>query len=128
MPDFIPPIDRQYTIRFFRQRPEEWQAHGKFKVIMLPAGIDAQFNLFHATCVAGKRLADRIDPAFFETELRKNDVTPPKAIDNAIVNYIRIISTQNVSAGSLHPGTACLAQRHDLLVRTFWDEIETRPH
>jgi hypothetical protein len=101
MPDFIPPIDRQYTIRFFRQRSEDWQAHGKFKVITLPAGIDAQFNLFHATCVAVKRLADRIDPAFFETELHENHVTPPKAVDNAIVNYIRIISAQVFQPG--HP-------------------------
>jgi hypothetical protein len=93
LPDFIPPIDRQYTVRFFRQRPEDWRdAKGKFKVIMLPAGLDAQFDLFRAICVELKRLADRIDRTLFDAELREYDVTPPKAIDNAIVNYVRIVS------------------------------------
>ena len=59
---------------------------------MLPAGLDAQFNLFRTICVEVKRMADRIDRTLFDTELRDNDVTPPKAIDNAIVNYVRIVS------------------------------------
>jgi len=93
LPDFIPPIDRQYTVRFFRQRPDEWRdTKGKFKIVMLPAGLDAQFNLFRDTCVEVKRLADRIDRTLFDAELCDNDVTPPKAIDNAIVNYVRIVS------------------------------------
>ncbi|MFZ3216376.1 MAG: hypothetical protein WA192_09990 [Candidatus Acidiferrales bacterium] len=99
LPDFIPPIDRQYTIRFFKQAPDAWRdSKGKFRVISLPSGMDAQFKLFHTTCVELKRLADRVDPALFEAELRRNGVSAPKALDNAIVNYVRTISTPRPSA------------------------------
>jgi hypothetical protein len=93
LPDLIPPIDRQYTVRFFTKRPEEWRdAKGKFKALMLPGDREAQFNLFRTICVAVKRLSDQVDPALFDAELRNHGVTPPKAIDNAIVNYVRIVS------------------------------------
>ena len=36
--------------------------------------------------------ADQIDPALFEAELHQHGVTAPKALDNAIVNYVRIVS------------------------------------
>jgi len=99
LPDFIPPIDRQYTIRFFTRGPEAWRdTKGKFRMISLPHGIDAQFRLFYDTCVDIKRLADRIDPALFETERRQHEVTAPKALDNAIVNYVRIVSAGGLSA------------------------------
>ena len=99
LPDFIPPIDRQYTVRFFRHRPVDWRnAKGKFKVVTLPDGLDEQFKLFHTICVKVKRLADRIDPALFDAERRENDVTPPKAIDNAIVNYVRVVSASTIGA------------------------------
>jgi hypothetical protein len=92
-PEFVPPIDRQYTIRFFTQVPERWRdAKGKFRIISLPPGIGAQFDLFHKTCVDIKRLADRVDPALLENERRLHGVMAPKALDNAIVNYIRIVS------------------------------------
>ena len=94
-PDLIPPIDRQYTIRFFGKLPEHWlDQKGKFRIISLPDGIDAQFHLFHKTCVDMKRLADRIERLFFQEELRLHDVAAPKALDNAIVKYVRIVSGQ----------------------------------
>ena len=97
LPDFIPPIDRQYTVRFFGQPPDKWRDRkGKFKTVTLPPDLDAQFRLFHSICVKVKRLADRIDGALFETELRAHGVTPPKAIDNAIVNYVRVISASRI--------------------------------
>jgi len=37
-----------------------------------------------------KRLADRVDPALIEDELRLHNVTAPKALENAIVNYVSI--------------------------------------
>jgi hypothetical protein len=99
LPDFIPPIDRQYTIRFFTQAPEAWRdAKGKFRMISLPSGIDAQFGLFHKICVEFKRLADRVDPALFEAERRQHQVTAPKALDNAIVNYVRSVSQRTNKA------------------------------
>jgi hypothetical protein len=100
LPDLIPPIDRQYTIRFFTRPPEQWRdIKGKFRVISLPSGTDAQFSLFHKTCVEIKRLADKIDPALFEAELHQHGVTAPKALDNAIVSYVRIVSGADLSAG-----------------------------
>jgi hypothetical protein len=93
LPELIPPIDRQYTIRFFTQCPDRWRDRkGKFRQNQLPKGLDDQFNLFHETCVKIKRLADQVDPALFEEQRRQNAVTPPKAVDNAIVNFVRIIS------------------------------------
>jgi len=99
LPDFIPPINRQYTIRFFRHAPEAWRdTKGKFRMISLPSGIDAQYSLFHKTCVDIKRLADRIDPALFETERRQHQVTAPEALDSAIVSCVRIVSAAGLSA------------------------------
>ena len=92
LPDFIPPIDRQYTIRFLTQPPDRWRdSAGRYRLISLPAGIDAQFRLFHRTCGDLKRLADRVNPALFEEQQRQHTVPAPKALDNAIVNYIRMV-------------------------------------
>jgi hypothetical protein len=99
LPQLIPPIDRQYTVRFFTQPLKEWRnAKGKYQTIMLPAGIDAQFDLFQSICLQVKGLADRIDPALFQQEQRANQVTPPKAVDNAIVNFVRVQSGGETSA------------------------------
>jgi hypothetical protein len=37
-----------------------------------------------------KNLVDQVDRTLLEHELRVNGVTAPKAIDNAIVNFVRI--------------------------------------
>jgi hypothetical protein len=94
-PEFIPPIDRQHTIRFFGDPPEKWlDKRGKFRAVQLPSGSNAQFDLFYKTCVAIKRLADRVDGTLIEDQHRKNCVTAPKALDNAIVNYIRMVAKE----------------------------------
>jgi hypothetical protein len=42
LPDLIPPIDRQYTMRFFTCTPEVWRdTKRKFRTISLPSGTDA---------------------------------------------------------------------------------------
>ena len=95
-PELIPPIDRQYTIRFFSQSPEKWRDYkGRFRAIQLPPGRDAQFTLFHQTCVRLKKLSDQVDPALFEVERRLHGVSAPKAIDNAIVSFVRTVSAQS---------------------------------
>jgi hypothetical protein len=97
-PNFIPPIDRQHTIRFFRQPPEKWRdTKRRFRAIQLPVQLDAQFDLFRKTCVDIKRLADRVDPTLLEEQHRQHGVTAPKALDNAIVNYVRIVSGQSAN-------------------------------
>jgi hypothetical protein len=92
LPEFIPPIDRQYTIRFLTQAPGRWRdSSGRYRLIALPAGMDAQFAVFQRSCADLKSLADRIDPALFDDQRRKNRVPAPKALDNAIVNYVRMV-------------------------------------
>ena len=89
VPDLIPPIDRQYTIRFFTKSPDHWlDSKGKWRMITLPTALDAQFRVFLTTCVDFKRLADGVDPALFDEQRREHGVSPPKALDNAIVNYV----------------------------------------
>lgn len=95
-PELIPPIDRQYTIRFFTQHSDKWRGtKGAFRQIPLPSCRLAQFELFHKMCMNIKRLADQVDPNLFVEERRRYDVMPPKAIDNAIVNFVRIVSKQS---------------------------------
>lgn len=55
---------------------------------------DAQFERFHPACTAMKRLADQIAPALFEEQRRLHQVTAPKALDNAIVNYVRLTAQE----------------------------------
>ena len=93
LPDLVPPIDRQYTVRFFGHMPEHWRDRkGKFRPVTLPKSLEAQFELFRNVCVKVKRLADRVAPPLLEAEVREHRVTAPKAIDNAIVNYVTIAS------------------------------------
>jgi hypothetical protein len=91
-PEFIPPIDRQYTVRFFTQAPERWRDRKqKFQIVSLPPSLDAQFALFRDICVRMKKLAGRIDdPRIFENARREHSLGAPKALDNAIVNYASV--------------------------------------
>jgi len=93
LPNLIPPVDRQYTVRFFQQAPNAWRdAKGKFKTVTLPSDIDSQFQLFRSICLGVMKLVNQVDDALLEGEFRTNGVTPPKAIDNAIVNFVRIVA------------------------------------
>ena len=100
LPEFIPPIDRQYTVRFFTLAPERWRdRRGKFQLVSLPTGLAEQFDLFRDICIRMKRLADRVEPGILEAERRQHQVGAPKALDNAVVNYITIVSRQPSDSG-----------------------------
>jgi hypothetical protein len=91
LPEPIPPIDRQYTWRFFHAQPDRWRdVRGKYRAIQLPRGLEAQFDAFRDVCIRIKRLADAAGRATFEAERQRFGVTPPKAIDNAIMRYIKV--------------------------------------
>lgn len=93
LPDLIPPIDRHYTIRFFTQPPESWRdSDGKFRTLALPSNPERQFSLFQKICVDMWRLASQVDPTIFERECFAHGATVPKALDNAIVNYVKIVA------------------------------------
>jgi hypothetical protein len=92
-PEYIPPIDRQYTIRFLLKRPDQWLTpKRKFRTIMLPKGKAKQFEWFTRTCTVFKNILDRINSEYIEEEEKRHQVAPPKIIDNAIVHYVRKIS------------------------------------
>lgn len=104
-PDLIPPIDRQYTIRFFTQPSANWRSKsGKFRQIVLPAGPDAQFQLFKSMCVKIKELADRVNPIVFEEQRCRHNVAGPKAVDNAIVKYVRTTAAEMAGGPISHSG------------------------
>jgi hypothetical protein len=91
LPELIPPIDRQYTWRFFHAQPDRWRdSKGKYRAIQLPRGLEVQFDAFRDTCFRIKRVADAIGRATIEAERQRYGVAPPKAIDNAIMNYIKV--------------------------------------
>ena len=91
LPELIPPIDRQYTWRFFHDAPERWRdSKGKYRAVLLPRGLERQFVGFRDICLRVKRLADRLGRVAIEAERQKHGVTPPKAVDNAIMNYVRL--------------------------------------
>ncbi len=96
LPDLVPPIDRQHTIRFFTQTPARWRsAKGSWSTITLPTELRAQFELFRRTCAGIKRLADNVRPNLLADQERDGEVSVPKALDNAIVNYIRMVDEKN---------------------------------
>lgn len=98
VPHLIPPIDRQYTIRFFNRQPADWfDAKGKFRLVMLPSKPEVQFELFRSTCLKIKNLADQIDRSLLDEEWTARGVTAPKAMDNAIVSYVRATAAQRLA-------------------------------
>ena len=75
--DGVPPIDRQYTVRFFQEpRDQCSDSNGKFRMIMLPPSLDAQVGLFRSMCLEIKRLAGRVEPEIFERDRRNTRSLP----------------------------------------------------
>lgn len=95
LPELVPPIDRQHTVRFFTQSPELWRnARGGWSTIWLPSGIDAQYEVFCRMCEDIKCVATSTYSHYFQEQERVRRVSAPKAIDNAIVNYVRIVDAE----------------------------------
>jgi hypothetical protein len=92
-PDYIPPIDRQYTVRFLQKGPDQWMTPKKrFRTVTLPKGKEKQFTWFISTCTALKELLDQIECDIVDQERQMHNVAVPKIIDNAIVHYVRVKS------------------------------------
>ena len=90
LPDLIPPIDRQYTVRFFTQEPYQFfNKKGKFTNINLPAGKQEQFLLFKEYCVRIKRMVDRCDHQQFKLDPESFNTSYPKIMDNIIMAFIK---------------------------------------
>lgn len=90
LPHLVPPIDRQYTVRFFQHQPNAWlNSKGQFKAVALPIGINSQFDLFQDICTRIWQIVSRTDAAILQRQHDEHAVTAPKAIDNAILRYVR---------------------------------------
>lgn len=90
IPNLIPPIDRQYTIRFFtQQRNEFFNKSGKYRQVSIPNSIDIQFQLFIDTCIEMKRLLGSFDKNLMEINPETFNTSYPKIIDNVIMAYVK---------------------------------------
>ncbi len=92
LPNLIPPIDRQYTIRFFTQdRDKFFYNNGKYRLVNLPNGIEKQFELFVGICGKIKALFDHIDSSIIEINKETFNTSYPKVMDNVIMAYVKSI-------------------------------------
>ena len=90
LPHLIPPIDRQYTIRFFTQEKKNFfTKSGKYRLVNLPQGIDAQFADFKKYCRKMKMLFDRCDHRLFTIDKETFNTSYPKIIDNLIMAFVK---------------------------------------
>ncbi len=90
IPNLVPPIDRQYTIRFFTQDNREFFTEsGKYKLINLPKDIEAQFTGFKKYSCRMKALLDRCDHELFMINKETFNTSFPKIIDNLIMAFVK---------------------------------------
>jgi hypothetical protein len=90
LPNFIPPIDRQYVIRFFTHDNKNFFTEaGKYRLINLPKGIDAQFDDFRTYACRIKRLFDRCDRQLFTIDKVSFNTSYPKIMDNLIMAFVK---------------------------------------
>lgn len=96
LPDLIPPIDRQYTIRFFTQEPKQFfNKEGKYTNVNLPPGKEKQFLLFIDYCVRIKRMLDRCDLQQFKLDPESFNTSYPKIMDNIIMVFIKSVEKES---------------------------------
>lgn len=89
LPQLIPPIDRQYTVRFFTQDNKRFfTGSGKYRQINLPQGIEAQYESFSKYSYRMKVLFDRCDQQLFKIDSMFN-TSYPKIIDNLIMAFVK---------------------------------------
>ncbi len=90
LPNLIPPIDRQYTIRFFTQSNKDFfTISGDFKPVNLPQSIQEQFFDFKKYCCGIKVLFDRCDSNLFSIDKDSFNTSHPKIMDNLIMAYVK---------------------------------------
>jgi len=90
LPHLIPPIDRQYTIRFFTQENKAFFTEsGKYRPVNLPQRLDAQFVDFKKYCCRMKMLFDQCDHQLFTTDKETFNTSFPKIMDNLIMAFVK---------------------------------------
>lgn len=90
LPNLVPPIDRQYTIRFFTQQENHFFTHtGNWRGVNLPTNRQEQFIRFKEYASRMKTLLDRCDITLFSLNQRTFNTSYPKIIDNLIMAYVK---------------------------------------
>jgi len=90
LPNLIPPIDRQYTIRFFTQKCDNFfTKSGQFRAVNLPRSIDEQYRDFKRYCSKIKIMLDRCDLDLFTVENNSFNTSYPKILDNLIMANVK---------------------------------------
>jgi hypothetical protein len=93
LPDLIPPIDRQYTIRFFEYNKSDFFIRDKnYRQIYLPEDKERQFALFKEYACKVKMLFDmcyKENKRLFKLKKDTFNTSFPKIMDNLIITYIR---------------------------------------
>ena len=92
LPNLIPPIDRQHTIRFFTQdKSEFFYRNGKYRLVQVPNGLDAQFDLFAEICLKMKKLFEQADRKMFTLNPDTFNTSYPKIMDNLIMAFVKSV-------------------------------------
>tara|TARA_Y100000034_G_scaffold87295_1_gene104686 strand:- start:1982 stop:2278 length:297 start_codon:yes stop_codon:yes gene_type:complete len=82
--DIIPPIDRQYTIRFFFDKSID-------SLLSKPKGKSEQFELFWDILIKVKEIIESDE--FGRLDIDKSkwgfDTTPPKIVDDLIMIFVK---------------------------------------
>ena len=92
LPHLIPPIDRQYTVRFFTQDASEFfTKSGKYRLPQVPDGLDEQFKMFVDLSVKMKAIFDHCDRAVLQVNGQGFNTSYPKIIDNLIMAFVKSV-------------------------------------
>jgi hypothetical protein len=93
LPDLVPPIDRQYTVRFFTQDNKAFFAKsGKYKAVNLPKDIKDQFLMYKDFCIRIKQIFDQCDKNLFQLSSTTFNTSYPKIMDNTIMAFVKSAS------------------------------------
>lgn len=98
LPHLIPPIDRQYTVRFFTQDASEFfTKSGQYRLPQVPNGLDAQFGLFVELSGKMKTLFDRCDRTIPQVNGQGFNTSYPKIVDNLIMAFVKSVERPSKS-------------------------------
>jgi hypothetical protein len=90
LPDLIPPIDRQYTVRFFTQDNQDFFTDsGNYRLVNLPRGKDEQFDFFCEICLKMRNIFEKCDKSMFKIDYTSFNTSYPKIIDNLVMAFVK---------------------------------------
>lgn len=90
LPNIIPPLDRQYSIRFFTQEYKRFfTKSGTYKPVNIPKNITDQFSDFKDYCCRIKMIFDRCNHEIFTIDKESFNTSYPKIMDNLIMAFVK---------------------------------------